>query len=69
AGDMQFRAKVKQRMEGLVESSRGLVLATHNTNLMQSLCTKGLVLSKGKMIFYGELDEALDLYKQQQKTL
>ncbi len=67
AGDTQFRAKVKQRMEGLVESSRGLVLATHNTSLMQSLCTKGLVLSKGKMIFYGELDEALDLYKQQQK--
>lgn len=62
AGDARFRDKVQARMNGLVEGSRGLVLATHNTGLMKRLCTKGLVLSKGKMIFCGDLEEALDVY-------
>jgi len=65
AGDARFRAKVKQRMNGLVQKSRGLVLATHNTGLMKGLCTKGMVLAKGKMVFCGNLDEALEIHQQQ----
>lgn len=63
AGDARFRDKVKARMNKLVEHSRGLVLATHNTTLMKSLCTHGLVLSKGRMVFCGDLAEALERYK------
>ena len=63
AGDAGFREKVKKRMEGLVENSRGLVLATHNVGLMAGLCTHGLVLKNGKMVFHGALDEALEVYK------
>lgn len=69
AGDARFRAKVKARMEGLVSHSRGLVLATHNTGLMKNLCTHGLVLSKGKMVYYGNLDEALEIHKNASKIV
>lgn len=62
AGDARFRQKVKARMDSLVEKSRGLVLATHNVGLMNSLCTHGMVLDKGKMLFCGDLQEALDFY-------
>jgi len=67
AGDAGFRDKVKARMDGLVSKSRGMVLASHNTVLMKSLCTHGLVLSKGKTVFIGELEEALDVYENQIK--
>lgn len=63
AGDAGFNAKVKKRMMGLVEGSRGLVIATHNQNLMRSLCTHGLVLENGRMAYYGTLAEALETYK------
>ncbi len=63
AGDVGFRQKVKARMASLVEKSRGLVLASHNTALMRSLCTHGLVLSRGKALFCGPLDEALEVYE------
>ncbi len=63
-GDAHFRQKIKMRMEQLVEKSRGLVLASHNTIVMKGLCTHGLVLDEGKVIFYGELKEALDIYEQ-----
>ena len=62
AGDANFRDKVKSRMDNLVSNSRGLVLATHNTALMKSLCTHGIVLSKGRNMFFGEIDDALDFY-------
>jgi len=63
AGDARFRDKVKARMDALVEHSRGLIMATHNASLMKSLCTHGLVLSKGRMLFFGNLDEALACYQ------
>lgn len=63
AGDARFSTKVQDRMNALVEKSRGLVIATHNENLMRNLCTHGLVLSKGKVLYCGELDEALAVYK------
>ena len=63
AGDAHFRNKVKARMDRLIEKSRGLIIATHSTGLMKSLCTHGLVLSKGKVVFCGDLDEALRCYE------
>ena len=65
AGDASFRASVKARMDKLVEGSRGLILATHNNGLMKSLCTHGMVLDKGKMVFYGAMDEVLAYYAEE----
>lgn len=62
AGDVRFNTKVKERMLSLVEGSRGLVLASHNTGLMKSLCTHGLVLDKGRLAFYGTLTDAQKFY-------
>jgi len=65
AGDARFRDKVKARMNSLVEKSRGLVLATHQQNLMKSLCTQALVLDKGKLAFSGKVDDALRFYREE----
>jgi len=64
AGDVRFKSKVKQRMDGLVEKSTSLVLASHNTGLLKQLCTKGLVIEKGKQVFFGPLDEAIAAYEE-----
>ena len=66
AGDAQFNQKIRRRMESLVAKSRGLILATHNEALMETLCTHGLLLSKGKVVFFGELMPALQCYKKAQ---
>lgn len=65
AGDARFNGKVKARMNSLIKKSRGLIIATHNETLMKSLCTHGLVLSKGKTVFVGKLDDALQAYREQ----
>lgn len=67
AGDVHFSKKIKARMDGLVEQSRGLVLATHNAGLMKRLCTKALVLDKGQVTFEGEIEDALDFHNTTKK--
>lgn len=67
AGDARFNEKVKARMMGLVEGSRGMVIATHNAGLMKSLCTHGLVLEKGRVVFSGKVDAALAFYAERGK--
>ena len=65
AGDAGFRRKINNRMDCLIEQSRGLVVASHNMSLMKDLCTHGLVLSNGSMIFCGGLAEAFEIYQKE----
>lgn len=67
AGDAHFRAKFQDRMLGLVESSRGLVLATHSVSLMNSLCTRAVVLKGGRIVYSGPVAEAQAYYMENAK--
>ena len=61
-GDAKFNVKVKERMTEIIEGSRGLVLATHNINLMKSLCNRALVIDKGRLVFQGTINDASNFY-------
>jgi len=63
SSDARFRAKTQQRMNELIDNSRGLILATHNIKLMESLCDRAIVLVKGKIVFEGPVGEAHKRYQ------
>lgn len=63
AGDARFKGRVKERMDSLVNSSSGLIITSHNTGLLKNLCEKGLVLDAGNQVFLGNLDDAIEFYK------
>lgn len=62
SSDIRFREKTQARMNELVDNSRGLVLATHNGALMDSLCSRALVLVKGRILFDGSVADAQAFY-------
>ena len=64
AGDSVFRVKARERLLRLVDESKIFVIASQMPSLHRKLCTKGLVLDKGRVIFYGPIDEALDMVPQ-----
>jgi len=64
AGDIKFRFKAQERMNQLVDKSRGLVIATHNTALMKTLCSRALLLDGGDLVFDGPIDDALATYEE-----
>lgn len=64
-GDAKFQAKVTARMHALVDGARGLMLASHNDLLLKRVCTHGLVMHQGRLVFFGALGEALEHYHAQ----
>ncbi len=62
-GDTAFNKKVRNRLLSLVEGSRGMVIATHNMDLMRSLCNRAVVLSKGRVTFDGDVESAIRTYQ------
>ncbi len=66
SGDVSFRQKAQDRMNALVDKSRGLVIATHNPTLMKRLCSRGLVLESGRIVCDAPIEEALSFYNERQ---
>jgi ABC-type polysaccharide/polyol phosphate transport system ATPase subunit len=62
AGDASFHEKLNKRVLKMVEDAKCFVLATHSFVLMRQYCTKALLLNKGKMECYGNIDEVIERY-------
>lgn len=62
AGDAQFQEKARRRVDRFLGRVKIIVIASHSTELLRSICKKGLLLQGGKMAFFGALDEALARY-------
>lgn len=64
AGDATFIQRAKERMMSRFHGSRIVVLASHSTQLLRSMCNKALVLDRGRMRFYGDIQGGIDAYKE-----
>lgn len=61
-GDRHFVEKAQQRLEEFVERAGILVLASQNANLLERVCTTGVLLDAGKVKANGPIDEVLRDY-------
>jgi ABC-2 type transport system ATP-binding protein len=61
-GDKGFREKCYRRIEELLEGGRTLFFVSHNERDLRRFCTRGLYLDKGRLVFDGPIEEALDRY-------
>lgn len=62
AGDAEFMRKAKARMRDRVGGSKIVVLASHSDGLLRDICNKGVVLEKGRMLYFGDVQAAQDAY-------
>ena len=62
AGDAQFQQKAEKRVKNFMSRAKIIVLASHSTALCRSVCTKALLLEKGKQIFFGPIEEGFERY-------
>ena len=62
-GDMKFQRKCLAKMRELaLEENRTILYVSHNMDTIRDLCSRCLVLEKGKLIFDGDIEEAVKLY-------
>jgi len=62
-GDSEFMMKAKERMKDRVAGSKVVVIASHGMGLLRDVCNQGLVLDRGRAVFYGGIKDAIKAYK------
>jgi lipopolysaccharide transport system ATP-binding protein len=62
AGDIEFRAKARERMESLLGQSRIVVLSSHDLSSVAKYCTRAIVLDHGRIIADGPADAVAQAY-------
>jgi ABC-type polysaccharide/polyol phosphate transport system ATPase subunit len=62
AGDARFASRAEGRMRALIERTRILVLASHSEALIRTLCNRGVLLEKGRVVELGPIDRVFEEY-------
>jgi ABC-type polysaccharide/polyol phosphate transport system ATPase subunit len=62
-GDQDFADKANRRLSTLIDRSHILVIASHDLELLEKLCNRGIVLNGGRLVFDGTTQEAIDYYR------
>ncbi|MBR2746513.1 MAG: ABC transporter ATP-binding protein [Erysipelotrichaceae bacterium] len=62
-GDMAFQKKCLDKMRDVAtKDGRTVLYVSHNMNTIRQLCSRCIVLSEGKMIYNGDVEEAIRQY-------
>lgn len=62
-GDAEFQKKAIGKMQDISKGQgRTVLFVSHNMAAVKSLCTKGIVLEHGKVVFEGRTDDCIDYY-------
>ncbi len=62
-GDMAFQKKCLDKMrEAANQEGRTVLYVSHNMNTIRQLCDRCVVLDKGKVVFEGDVEEAIGVY-------
>ena len=65
-GDMKFQQKCLKKMQDVAENEgRTVLYVSHNMNTIRQLCDRCVVLEKGKLIFDGDVEKAIEIYMHQ----
>jgi len=63
-GDIDFQQKCIDKMISFKKQKKVIIFVSHHLETVSSFCNKGLVLDKGKQYFYGNVNEAIEKYKE-----
>ena len=68
-GDMKFQQKCLGKMgDSANHDGKTVLYVSHNMNTIRQLCTRCVVLDKGKIIFDGDTEKAIEIYGGSLKT-
>jgi ABC-2 type transport system ATP-binding protein len=60
-GDAPFREKCRTKFEELIAARKTLVIVSHDLDMVRELCARGIVISKGEVIYDGGIEGATAL--------
>ncbi len=61
-GDLAFQKKCMGKMGEVAKQGRTVVFVSHNMGAVRSLCEKGIVLEKGRLVEQGAIGRSIETY-------
>jgi lipopolysaccharide transport system ATP-binding protein len=61
-GDVAFQKKCLDRMEGVARQGRTVLFVSHNLTAVRSLCSRAILLERGKLAADGPVNETVERY-------
>jgi lipopolysaccharide transport system ATP-binding protein len=61
-GDRGFQKKCMNRIHEIIDNGATLLFISHSPNEVKEICKRGICLKDGKMIYNGNIKEAVDVY-------
>ena len=62
-GDKAFRVKCQNKINEIVGKGVTFLFVTHSTSVAKDFCKRGIVMKKGKFVFDGLIEEAVEFYE------
>lgn len=63
-GDAKFRKKSEKKVMSMFDDGVTVLFVSHSLEQVKRLCNKAIILDKGKLIAYGDIDTVSEQYKQ-----
>jgi ABC-2 type transport system ATP-binding protein len=58
-GDAPFREKCRLKFQELIAANKTLVVVSHDMEMVRELCTRGVVVHKGEIVYDGPVEGAI----------
>ncbi|MCD5347763.1 ABC transporter ATP-binding protein [Agromyces sp. S2-1-8] len=62
-GDAPFREKCKTKIREIVAAGKTLFIVSHDLGMVSDLCSRGIVLRRGEVVFDGAIGDAITTLK------
>ncbi len=66
-GDAKFKKKSEEKLKSMMDENTTVLFVSHNLEQVRRICNKAMILEKGKMICYGDIEEVLEKYEEMTK--
>ncbi len=61
-GDASFQKKCLGKMNDIANAGRTVIFVSHDMGAVASLCTRGILMNEGKMVYSGSIDQVVEKY-------
>jgi lipopolysaccharide transport system ATP-binding protein len=68
-GDAQFQKKCLGKMDDIARHGRTVLFISHNMEAIQRLCTRGLLMDRGRVVQSGAIEEVVATYRSAERLL
>ncbi|MEQ9409396.1 MAG: polysaccharide ABC transporter ATP-binding protein [Fuerstiella sp.] len=67
-GDVEFQQRCLGKMDEVANSGRTVLFVSHNMATVRQLTSRSIVLNQGTVSFFGDTEQAIDLYTSQNRA-